>query len=113
MGRKYHIISGDGHLETPPEPWAKYVPEIHRARAPRLVRLSNGGDAWIVEGQPMLHTGQNLTGVGPVKFASGRYTDDAGRAVPGAGDGLQRLHEQDADGIDADITETPALALSA
>jgi hypothetical protein len=90
MGRKYHIISGDGHLETPPEPWAKYVPAIHGARAPRLVRLSNGGDAWIVEGQPMpmLHTGQNLTGAGPVKFGSGRCTDDAGRPVPGAGDGL-------------------------
>jgi hypothetical protein len=61
----------------------------------------------------MLHTCQNLTGVGPVKFASGHYIDDAGRPVPGAGDGLPRLHEQDPDGIDADITETPALALSA
>jgi hypothetical protein len=63
------------------------------ASAPRLVCLSNGGDAWIVESQPMpmLHTGQNLTGAGPVKFASGRYTDEAGRPVPEAGDGLQRL----------------------
>jgi predicted TIM-barrel fold metal-dependent hydrolase len=107
MGRKYQVISGDGHVELPPDPWVKYVPEEHRERAPRLVRLPSGGDAWIVEGQPMLHTGQNLTGAGPVKFANGRYTDDDGKPVPGAGDAVQRLHEQDADGIDAEVLFPP------
>ena len=34
MGRKYHIISGDGHLETPPD-FVKYVPEKCKDRAPR------------------------------------------------------------------------------
>jgi uncharacterized protein len=107
MGRKYGVISGDGHVEVPPDPWVKYVPVAHRDRAPRLVRLPSGGDAWIVEGQPMLHTGQNLTGAGPVKFANGTYTDEHGRPVPGAGDGVQRLQEQDADGIDAEVLFPP------
>ena len=45
MGRKYKIISGDGHVETPPESWVKYMPEEHQDRAPRLVKLAKGGDA--------------------------------------------------------------------
>ena len=67
MGRKYRIISSDGHVETPPEPWVRYVAEKYRDRAPRLIHLPDGkGDAWIVEGRPMLHSGQNITGPGPV-----------------------------------------------
>jgi uncharacterized protein len=107
MGRKYRVISGDGHLETPPDPWVKYVSEAHRPRAPRLVRLPTGGDAWIVEGQPMLRTGQNLTGGGPVRFDGGIYTDEQGQPVPGAGDAVQRLQEQDIDGIDAEVLFPP------
>src|SRR5207249_10478322 len=51
MGRKYQIISGDGHVETPPDGWLEYVPEQYRDRAPRLIRLPNGADGWLVEGQ--------------------------------------------------------------
>ena len=111
MGRKYRIISGDGHVETPPEPWVKFVPEEHRNRAPRLIHLPAGkGDAWLVEGQQMLHTGQNVTGPGPVKFANGSYTTPEGRPSPGTGDGVQRLHEQDQDGIDAEVLFPPVFA---
>src|SRR5271163_4921849 len=103
MGRKYQIISSDGHVETPPEPWVKFVPEKYRDRAPRLIHLpDNKGDAWLVEGQAMLHSGQNITGPGPVKFAFGSYTKD-GRPSPGTGDGAQRLAEQDRDGVDAEV----------
>ena len=34
MGRKYQVISADGHVETPPV-WTKYVPEQWQDRAPR------------------------------------------------------------------------------
>ena len=40
MGRKYQLISGDGHLETPPDPWVKYVPEAHRPRSWSLTVMS-------------------------------------------------------------------------
>ena len=43
MGRKYKVISGDGHVETPPESWVKYMPEEHQDRAPRLIKLPKGG----------------------------------------------------------------------
>ena len=36
MTRRYRVISGDGHLEIPPDPWIRHVPDEHRDRAPRL-----------------------------------------------------------------------------
>ena len=41
MGRKYQVISADGHVETPPV-WTKYVPEQWQDRAPRLVQPARG-----------------------------------------------------------------------
>lgn len=73
MGRKYRVISGDGHVETPPESWVKYMPEEHRDRAPRLIRLPKGGEAWLIEGQPLIPNGQNITGRGPIKIEGGSY----------------------------------------
>ena len=40
MGRKYRVISADGHVETPPDTFVKYVPERWRDRAPRLAPSS-------------------------------------------------------------------------
>ena len=107
MARTYQVISGDGHVETPPDGWRKYVPEQWRDRAPRLIRLPNGADGWLVEGQPMLHNGQNIKGRGPVKFANASYFNEDGSAREGAGDAVQRLHEQDIDGIDAEVLFAP------
>lgn len=110
MGRHYEVISGDGHLEVPPELWVRHVPERWRDRAPRLVRLPDGGDGWIVEGRPLLQTGQNLTGRGPVRWKGVSYHHPDGTPVEGAGDAIQRLHEQDIDGIDAEVLFPPVLA---
>jgi len=107
MARRYQVISGDGHIETPPDGWLAYVPEKYRNRAPRLIRLPDGSDGWIVEGQPMLHNGQNIKGRGPVKFANTSYFNPDGTLREGAGDAVQRLHEQDLDGIDAEVLFAP------
>jgi len=110
MGRKYKVISGDGHVETPPESWVKYMPEEHRDRAPRLIRLPKGGEAWLIEGQPLIPNGQNITGRGPVKTSGGSYYKADGSAAEGAGDARQRLREQDLDGIDAEVLFPPVFA---
>ena len=110
MGRKYRIISGDGHLETPPD-FVAFVPEKWKDRAPRLIRLPDGGgDAWLMEGMPLTYASQNLKGRGDVKFAGQSYFDEDGTRTAGAGDGIQRLHEQDEDGIDAEILFAPVFA---
>jgi len=107
MARRYQVISGDGHVETPPDGWLAYIPDKYRDRAPRLIRLPDGSDGWIVEGQPMLHNGQNIKGRGPVKFANASYFYPDGTRREGAGDAVQRLHEQDLDGIDAEVLFAP------
>ena len=106
MGR-YQVISGDGHLEIPPEPWIRHVPEEHRERAPRLVRLRTGGEGWIVEGSPLIHNGQNVAAGRPLKVHGGSYWEPDGTPVPGTGDAVQRLREQDRDGVDAEVLYPP------
>src|SRR2546428_10007752 len=54
MARQYRLMSADGHLEVPPERWIHRVPEKHRERAPHTVHLPDGGDALMIEGQPLL-----------------------------------------------------------
>ena len=110
MGRKYQVISGDGHLETPPD-FVAFLPEKYKDRAPKLISLPDGGgDAWLMEGMPLTYASQNLRGRGKVKFAGQSYFKDDGSRTDGAGDGLQRLQEQDEDGLDAELLFVPVFA---
>src|SRR4051794_26932493 len=102
-GRRYQVISGDGHLETSPAPWIEHVPDKYKDRAPRLVTLEDGGEAWITEGLPLMHNGPNISGGDPIKHSNESYWDSEGNPRPGTGTPRQRLAEQDHDGIDAEI----------
>ncbi|MCH8190613.1 MAG: amidohydrolase family protein [Chloroflexi bacterium] len=110
MERKYQVISSDGHVETPPDVWVKYVPEKWQERAPRLIKLPEGGEGWVIEGMAMLNNGQNITAGKPVRFRGGTYFNDDGSRAPGAGDAAQRLREQDQDGIDCEVLFPPVFA---
>jgi predicted TIM-barrel fold metal-dependent hydrolase len=110
MGRKYQVISADGHVETPPDVFVRHVPERHRDRAPRLIHLPEGGEGWLIEGQPMLRNGQNIAGRDKVKFSGGTYFNPDGSPAEGAGPAEQRLREQDLDGIDAEVLFPPVFA---
>lgn len=105
--RRYEVVSCDGHLEIPPEPWVRHVPAEHRDRAPRLVPLRTGGEGWIVEGSPLIHNGQNLAAGRKLKVHGASYFEEDGTPVPGTGDARQRLAEQDRDGIDAEVLYPP------
>lgn len=107
MSRRYRVISADGHVETPPDFWLPYVPESYRDRAPRLVKTRDGGDGWLVEGQPLLSNGANITGRGPVRLAGASFSNADGRPAEGTGSAAQRLREQDEDGIDAEVLFPP------
>ena len=73
MSRKYRVISGDGHVETAPDAWVKHVPSKWRDRAPRLIRMPEGGEAWQVEGMPLL------------------YNESSGKRLQQAGEGHRLL----------------------
>jgi uncharacterized protein len=95
------IISGDGHLEIDSKWWIDRVPAAHRDRAPRVVHLPDGGDAWIVEGLPLREVPQDLYG----GKGRGRWTPfgQSYEGTAGTGSNEQRLREQDEDGIDGDV----------
>ena len=108
--RRYGVISADGHLEVPPERWVPFVPTKWRDRTPRLVQLPEGGEGWVVEGQPLLHNGLNLTGRGRVRYRGASYRRPDGSPTEGTGPPRQRLAEQDEDGIDAEVLFPPIFA---
>jgi predicted TIM-barrel fold metal-dependent hydrolase len=101
VARQWRCISADSHLEIPSDRWTHRVPEDYRDRAPRRIRLANGGDAFVVENMPIYYGGMNLyAGKSPEQFNPiGLTWDD----TPGTGPPEQRLREQDRDGVDAEV----------
>ncbi|MBP60789.1 MAG: hypothetical protein CMJ62_04605 [Planctomycetaceae bacterium] len=102
MARDYRLMSSDGHLEVPPERWVHRVPEKYRDRAPRTITLPDGGDALLIEGQPLREA--NF-----LDLRAGRATGQwqpFGLQVEGAagiGSPEQRIREQDEDGLDGEV----------
>jgi len=109
MARKYRLFSADSHLEISPSRWTDRVPEMYRDRAPRLVKLANGGDGIIIEGRPLYVVGLAIAGK-PYERHELRGISYEGSE--GAGSPEQRLKEQDRDGVDGEILYTSASNLS-
>jgi predicted TIM-barrel fold metal-dependent hydrolase len=102
MARQYKLLSADGHLEVPPERWTHRVPAKYRDRAPHTVHLPDGGDALMIEGQPLLEANflDLRSGHAPGTWQPfGIKVDDAA----GTGSPEQRVREQDQDGMDAEV----------
>jgi len=95
-------ISGDSHLEIPCDRWTHRVPDMYRDRAPRRIKLPGGGDGFIGENSPLVFggTGQ-YSGRDPEEF-NPMVAVDFDTSV-GCGPPEQRLREQDADGITAEL----------
>lgn len=100
----YRYISADSHFECPPETWTHRVPQRYQDRVPRRIRLANGNDGLVSEGRPLTYGGTSLyAGSSPEDFSPTvmNYEHSAGTGTP-----EQRLAEQDADGIDAEVIYT-------
>jgi predicted TIM-barrel fold metal-dependent hydrolase len=102
MARNYTLMSSDGHLEVPPERWVHRVPAKYRDRAPRTVQLPDGGDALLIEGQPLLEA--NFLDLRAGR-AQGTWQPFGLKVADAAGTGSpqQRVEEQDRDGMDAEV----------
>jgi predicted TIM-barrel fold metal-dependent hydrolase len=113
MGKRYQVISADGHNEVPVDRWIHRVPEEHRHAMPQLVKHEDGADKWRIEidGQRWERSasGNLVADWDYDEFVPDRpryYREDGSRR-PGSGDALQRLQEQDRDGVDAEILFPP------
>ncbi|HEX2930511.1 MAG TPA: amidohydrolase, partial [Candidatus Binatia bacterium] len=60
MSRDYRYFSADSHFECLPEIWTHRVPTKYRDRAPHRIKLADGRDAIVEEGQPLEYRGTNL-----------------------------------------------------
>jgi uncharacterized protein len=101
MAREYRVISGDTHLEIDSRQWLHRVPAAHRDRAPHLVRLPDGADAWLIEGQSLREV--------PMDLYAGKGRDvwhpwgQSYASTAGTGPAEQRVREQEQDNIDAEV----------
>ena len=113
MGKKYQVISADGHNEVPVDRWSHRVPEEHRHALPQLVHHGDGGEKWRIDagGQTWERSssGNVVADWDYDEFLPPRpkyYREDGSRR-PGTGDAVQRLQEQDLDGVDAEVLFPP------
>ncbi len=101
MSREYRYISGDSHLEIDSKYWLPRVAPQYRDRAPKVLHLPDGGDAWLIEGRPLRDVSADLYG--------GKGRDEwrpfgqSYETTAGTGPATQRIAEQDRDGIDAEV----------
>ena len=109
MARDYRLVSSDGHLEVTPETWMHRVPQKYRDRAPHTVKLPDGGDAILVEGQPLQEANflDLRAGRSEAQWQPFGITVDG---AAGVGPPEQRVKEQDIDGIDAEVLFTAMVA---
>lgn len=102
MARTYPMLSSDGHLEVLPERWTGRIPAKYRELAPRTTTLADGSDAIVM-------TGSAPFKVNYIDLRGGRKAEDwqpVGVKVentPGIGPPTQRVAEQDADGLLAEV----------
>jgi predicted TIM-barrel fold metal-dependent hydrolase len=104
----YSLISTDSHLEVSPDRWRPFIEKKFQDSAPRVEKLPEGGDAWVMPG-----TGRTVP-LGLNFFSTSSDPKDRWRTAKpigvsydeglvGAGDAKQRLQEMDVDGVDAEV----------
>jgi predicted TIM-barrel fold metal-dependent hydrolase len=103
----HRYISGDTHLEVPAQCWTCRVPERYRDRAPRTVRLANGADGFLIEGQPVRENAFDLYG-GKGRDAWGPFGQTY-ESTPGTASAEDRLKCLDLDGMDAEVIFPPVV----
>ncbi|MDH4260935.1 MAG: amidohydrolase [Gammaproteobacteria bacterium] len=102
MAKTYPMLSSDGHLEVLPERWTGRMPAKYRELAPRTTTLADGSDAIVM-------TGSTPFKVNYIDLRGGRKAENwqpVGVKVentPGIGPPAQRVAEQDADGLLAEV----------
>jgi predicted TIM-barrel fold metal-dependent hydrolase len=98
--RKLEYISADSHLEMRPDCCARWVPEKFKEWVPTKVELPDGGEGFSIKGSKPVIGQQGLFAGHTVEEFTPFGTPWTG---PGTGAPKQRLEEQDADGVDAEI----------
>ena len=100
----FRLISADSHVVEAPDLWEKWLPKEFLPRAPKMVKDSEGGDAWQYRpGTPPVPLGLVTTYLGRTydkfKWTGAKYAE----VNAGAFHGPTRVKEQDVDGVSAEV----------
>ncbi len=105
------LISADSHVSEPPDLWVERIDKPFRDRAPRVVMDYEGqqGEYFVFEGGVSVRVAQGLLAAAVKEetradFAarSANYAD----ALPGGWDPVERLKDQDIDGVECEVLYT-------
>ncbi len=100
--RRRLIISVDDHLVEPPGMFEDRMPARFRDRAPTVIDLPEGGQAWRFDGHVLPTIGKNAVAGRPVE----EYSEEPVRFEhmrPGAWDVHARVRDMDLDGVYASL----------
>lgn len=98
---RYELISGDSHVNEPPDLWRDRVPVKYRDRAPRMEEFEMGHGWVLEESEEPVPFGRNAcAGLGPFEGDPWMRWEDV---RPGGWNPAERLREQDLDGVDAEV----------
>ena len=108
----HRIVDADCHILEPPDIWKNWLPEQYQDKAPKLVKDSQGGDAWLtgVGGDP---DPIGLTATPGMPFDEFRWfgvTYDEART--GCYNGAARLDDMNIDGVWAEVLFPPQRTMS-
>jgi predicted TIM-barrel fold metal-dependent hydrolase len=109
--RTYRLVSGDSHVNEPPDLWQSRVPARFRERAPRMEAFAEG-DAWVLEGvDDPINFGMNAcAGMEPGKVRGWLRWSEIRQ---GGYIARARITEMDRDDVDAEVIyPTPRLSHS-
>jgi predicted TIM-barrel fold metal-dependent hydrolase len=107
--RSYKVISADGHVEVPID-FPGRVPAKFKDLVPHLMRRDDGTEYWQMGEFTRENIGNLYCDLAFNEFTpqnTKRYHFNDGSSRPGTGDAVQRLREQDKDGIDAEVLFFP------
>jgi len=109
---KYEVVDADCHILEPPDIWTNWLSSKYQDKAPRLVKDSEGGDAWLtaVGGDPDPIGLVATPGMPFDKFRWYGVTYEEARM--GCYNGEARLADMDIDGVDAEILFPPQRTMS-
>ena len=105
----YKLISADSHVSEPPDLWAERVDQKYRERAPHLMVNPPGkeGAYFYYEGFALHPIGIGLgAGKSPEELKEFLTKATYADARPGGWDPAERVKDNAADGVEADVLYT-------
>lgn len=107
MSDSQGLVDADSHVLEPPDVWEQWLPQKHQEKAPKLVKDSEGGDAWLFAGaaepDPIGLVATPGRALEDFRWKGVTYEE----ARTACYDGQARLGDMDIDGVDAELIFGP------